>query len=89
VFVGPVVAVVVAPELVVVETPDEAASDEAWDEAALAADVLEAAELAVVVVLELEILVELLTRVRRGVKLYSSGPTLDTLDAGPTMIWMA
>jgi hypothetical protein len=89
VAVAPVVAVVVLPALVVVEASEEAAWDEAWDEAELAADVLEAAELAVVLLLELGILVELLTRVRRGVKLYSSGPTLDTLDAGPSMIWTA
>ena len=47
---------------------------------------LAAEELAVVLLFELGMLVELLTRVRSGVKLYSSGPTLETLDAGPTMI---
>ena len=86
-MVAPVVAVVVFSALVEVLTPDDAAADEAPDEVALATDVL-AAELAVVVLLEVEV-VELLTRVRRGVKLYSSGPTFETLDAGPTMIWMA
>ena len=87
-MVPPVVAVVVFSALVEALTPDDAAAeDEAPDEVALAADVL-AAELAVVVLLVIGP-VELLTRVRRGVKLYSSGPTLETLDAGPTMIWMA
>jgi hypothetical protein len=86
VVVAPVVAVVAA--LVEALSPaEDAAADEAPDEVALAADVL-AAELAVVVVLEIGP-VELLTRVRSGVKLYSSGPTLETLDAGPMMIWTA
>ena len=82
-------AVVVFSALVEAMTPDDSAAEdaEAPDEVALAADVL-AAELAVVVLLVIGP-VELLTRVRRGVKLYSSGPTLETLDAGPMMIWMA
>jgi len=82
--VGPVVAVTVVPDSVEVE--DVAASDDAWDEETMAADVLDAAVLAVVVLLELGTLVELFTRVRRGVKLYASGPTLETLEAGPIMI---
>ena len=90
-LVAPVVAVVVVPAVVEVVIPDDVpAWDEAWDDSALAADVLNAAELEVVVVLlELGTLVELLTRVKRGVKLYASGPTLETLEAGPMIIWMA
>jgi hypothetical protein len=46
-------------------------------------------ELKVVVVLFVPVVVPLLTNVNRGVKLYPSGPTFETFEAGPTMISIA
>jgi hypothetical protein len=53
------------------------------------ADVVVVAFNDVVMVVLLAGPVLLFTNGSRGVKLYPSGPTLDTLDAGPTMISIA
>jgi len=83
------------PEAVVVlaaAVVEEAAADplaEAEAEAPLVALTDAALPLAALALPETAGPVELFTKGKSGVKLYPSGPTFETLEAGPTMISMA
>ena len=76
-----------APADFVVVTATFEVCDDTADEVLVVILLLDADAEAVIVAFELA--VPLFTSVNWGVKLYPSGPTLDTFDAGPTMICTA
>jgi len=82
--------VCVEPRVTLAVLPAVVAMEEVWDEPAdeVVTVVFREPE-AVAEVVPLVLAVPLLTRVKRGVKLYASGPTFETFEAGPMIIWIA